>query len=102
MSDTSPKDQAALLAGHRPTSTPRAPKPRECVFQLYRESDHTRWRCELVDDGEYGIDAQIFRNEEFSYSVRFPNRAFALAWAALERQLIEQPSARHRRSFPDM
>jgi hypothetical protein len=37
-----------------------------------------------VDDGKYGIDAQILRNEEFSYSVRFPNRSFAEAWAALE------------------
>ena len=68
--------------------TSRQPKPRECAFQLYRESDHTRWLCELVDDGQYGIDVQIFRNEEFSYSVRFPNRAFATAWAALERQVL--------------
>jgi hypothetical protein len=92
MSDTSPKDQAALLAGHRPTATARTPKPRELVFELYRERDHTRWRCELVDDGRYGIDVQILRNEEFTYSVRFPNRDFALAWAGLERQSIE----RHR------
>ena len=84
MSDTSPKDQAALLADHRPMPTSRQPKPQECAFQLYRESDHTRWLCELVDDGQYGMDVQIFRNEEFSYSVRFPNRAFATAWAALD------------------
>ena len=89
MSDTSPKDQAALLAAHRPTATPRAPKPRECVFQFVRERDHVRWRGELVDDGRYGIDVQILRNEEFSYSCRFPNRAFADAWADLERQRLE-------------
>jgi hypothetical protein len=78
MSDTSPKDQDALLAGHRSTPAPRQPKPRECVFEFVR-ADHVRWRCELVDDGPYGIDAQILRNEEFSYSCRFPNRAFAAA-----------------------
>jgi hypothetical protein len=90
MSDTSPKDQNALLAGHRPTPASRQPKPRECVFAFVRERDHTRWRCELVDDGRNGIDAQILRNEEFSYSCRFPNRAFAEAWAELERQVLDQ------------
>ena len=90
MSDTSPKDQAALLAGHRPTSIPRGPKPRECVFEFARERDHVRWRCELVDDGPYGIDAQILRNEEFSYSTRCPHRAFAEAWAELERHALER------------
>jgi hypothetical protein len=60
------------------------------VFQFVRERDHTRWRCELVDDGPYGIDAQILRNEEFSYSCRFPNRAFAAAWADLKRQFLER------------
>ena len=39
---------------------------------------------------ESGIDAQILRNEEFSYSCRFPIRAFAIAWAELERQVLEQ------------
>ena len=57
------------------TPTPaRTPHPRECVFEFARESDHTPWRCELIDDGEFGIDAQIFRNEEFSYSIRFPSK----------------------------
>jgi hypothetical protein len=49
MSDTAPKDQHALL-GHRPTPASRQPKSRECVFEFVRERDHTRWRCELVDD----------------------------------------------------
>ena len=69
----------------------RTPHPQQCAYEFARELDHTRWRCELVDDGEFGIDAQIFRNEEFSYSIRFPNRAFAVAYAELERQLLEQP-----------
>jgi hypothetical protein len=95
MSDTSPKDQNALLASHQPTPSPRQPKPRDCVFEFVRERDHVRWRCELVDDGPYGIDAQVLRNEEFSYSCRFPNRAFAEAWAELERRV--PPRATRRR-----
>jgi hypothetical protein len=90
MSDTSPKDQNALLAGHQPTTASRQPKPRECVFEFAREYDHTRWRCELVDDGPYGFDVQVFRNEEFSYSQRFPNRMLAALYAELERRVLEQ------------
>jgi hypothetical protein len=63
MSDISPKDQAALLAGHAPPPTTRESKPRECVFEFVRERDHIRWRGELVDDGRYGIDVQVLRNE---------------------------------------
>ena len=44
---------------------------------------------ELVDDGPHGIDVQIFRNEEFSYSVRFPNRDIAVMWAEFERQVLD-------------
>jgi hypothetical protein len=48
-----------------------------------------------VNDGPYGIDALNERNQEFSYSCRFPNRAFALAYAELER-----PSARATVAIP--
>jgi len=47
-----------------------------------------------VDDGPHGIDAQILRNEAFSYSVRFPNRAFAEAWAELESPTLNRSSLR--------
>ncbi len=72
------------------TPTPaKTPKPREqvCAFVL---SNHRRYSIELVDDGPYGVDAQVWRDEEFSYSIRFPNRDFAVAWATLERELIER------------
>lgn len=86
---TSPKNQEALTAGYRPTPAPRQPKPRETLWQFVR-ADHVRWLAELVDDGHFGIDVQILRNEEFSYSVRFPSRDFAEAWAALERQVLKR------------
>ena len=51
-----------------------------------------RFSIELVDDGIYGIDVQTFRNEQFSSSVRFPSREFALVYAAMERELLERQS----------
>jgi hypothetical protein len=44
------------------------------MFEFVRERNHTRWCRELVENSPYGIDAQIFRNEQFSYGCRFPNR----------------------------
>ena len=86
---TSPRDQDALLAGYQAKPAARQPHPRETFCQLVR-ADHVRFCIELVDDGPYGFDVQTFRNEEFSSSVRFPNRAFAVAYAAMERQLLER------------
>jgi hypothetical protein len=82
---------------HRPPP-PRQPQPGEKLFEFYRASDHTRWLCELRDHGEtYGIEAQFFKNEEFSYSRRFdrrldptrPPRELAVQWAEEERTAIE-------------
>ena len=39
-------------------------------------ANHVSWLAELVNDGVYGFDVQIFGNEEFSYSTRFPSWAF--------------------------
>jgi hypothetical protein len=60
MSDTSPKNQAALQhgGGARP---PRQPKPGELLFEFVRVSDRKLFRCELRFHGEsYGREAQWF------------------------------------------
>jgi len=44
----------------------------------------------MLTGGPYGIDGQMLRNVEFSCFCRFPNRAFAAAWAELERQPLER------------
>jgi hypothetical protein len=42
------------------------PKAGEGMFECYRESDDSRWLCELRDHGkEYGYEAQ-FRLETFT------------------------------------
>jgi len=69
---------------------PRVRQPGELLFEFCRERDHTRWGCELRDHREeLGVEAQIFRNEEFPYSRRFdprldagrPSRELAIQWA---------------------
>jgi hypothetical protein len=50
MSDTSQNDRSHLLHTAKPTPA-RQPKPGEFLFEFYRESDHSRWLCELRDNG---------------------------------------------------
>lgn len=78
--------------------TRREPKPRELLFEFYREVDKTRWRCELFDHGrEYGGCAEFYCNEEFHLSRTFapwldssrPARALAAQWAEEERKHLE-------------
>jgi hypothetical protein len=89
MSDTSPRDQAALLWNHRRAAAQPPPRARELVFEFVR-GDHVRFRCDIVDDGPFGLDVQILRNEEFFYSRRFPNRALVDSFVAQERRALEQ------------
>jgi hypothetical protein len=73
----------------------RTPKPRERLFAFLR--GHDRFLFELVDHGEYGVEVQISKNEEFLFGRRFdprldrlrPPRDLAVAWAHEERKAIE-------------
>jgi hypothetical protein len=65
---------------------------KETLFEFYRERDHTRWLCELLDHGEHGVEAQFYRNEEFLFSRRWPDRARAAEWAESERGTISGPA----------
>lgn len=89
-------DRSDLLHTAKPAPA-RQPKPAELLFEFYRESDHSRWRCELRDHGkEFGVEAQFYQNEEFICGRRFdprldasrPSRALAVAWAEEERDVI--------------
>jgi hypothetical protein len=43
-----------------------------------------------MTDGEWGVEAQFYRNEEFLIGRRFDTRALAVQWAELEREAIEK------------
>jgi hypothetical protein len=81
---------------NRPPAPPRVPKPGELLFEFYRESDHSRWRCELRDHGGHGVEAQFFKNEEIFVAQAFhprldptrTPRAMAIAWAEQEQLAI--------------
>ena len=97
MSDTSPKNQTALVFNAPPPAS-RQPKPGEVLFEFCRDSDHSRWRFELRDHGkEYGVEAQCFQNDEFFCGRRFDprldssrtSRELAIAWAEEQRKHIE-------------
>ena len=49
---------------------------------------HDRYLVELRDHGTYGVEAQFWQNEEFSYSQRFEARALAIQWAEEERRCL--------------
>lgn len=63
------------------------PAPRELLFEFLIE--HARHRCELVDHGDYGVEALFLKNEEMDIGRTFHQRldptrtprAMAIAWA---------------------
>jgi hypothetical protein len=67
----------------RPRLPAREPKPREPLWRVELPT-HT-WTCELIDQGEWGIEAHILRNGELVYGQRFETRELATAWAEDER-----------------
>lgn len=98
MSDTSPRNQAALLWNAKRAPAPVS-RPGEELFEFLR--GHDRFLCELRDHGKWGIEAQFFQNEEFLYSRRFDDvglgltpRELAIQWAESERTALLE-HARH-------
>ena len=59
---------------------------REAFWKLIKGPD--TYACELLDDGVWGVEAQIYHNHAFLYSRRFDTRALAVEWACLE---LDQP-----------
>ena len=60
----------------------RRPGAREPFWKLIKGQN--TYACELLDDGVWGVEAQIYLNRSFLYSRRFDTRALAVEWARLE------------------
>ena len=71
---------------NRPPAPPRLRQPGERLFEFLH--GHDRYPVELRDHGAYGVEAQFWQNEEFSYSQRFETRALAIQWAEEERKFL--------------
>lgn len=90
-------DDRYTAYGHTPLPA-RVSPPIEPLFELLH--GHTRIRCELVDLGEFGIEARFIHNEEpipvlartfapWHVAPFTTPRAAAIAWATKERAAIE-------------
>jgi hypothetical protein len=69
-------------AGHR--IAPRQRQPGEPLWTIH--VDHVTWSCELRSHGEYGQEAQIYRDGDFVIGHRFHSRDLAIRWAELQRR----------------
>jgi hypothetical protein len=65
---------------------PREPEPLSEV----RSPDHHAWSALLRCHGEWGVEAQLFRDGEFVMGWRFTTKAEAIAWAQAERAAHEK------------
>ena len=71
-------DDRALL-WNAPPSPPRQAQPGELLFEFFKDSD--RYRVELRDYAEAGVEAQILCNGELWQASRFMAREWAVRWA---------------------
>jgi hypothetical protein len=83
------------MAPDEPFEIPRRmphtePRPREVLYEFIRESDQAKFRCELRDHGEYGIEVQVFKGGKLVGASVFATRTFALQWADLKRTAFEK------------
>jgi len=67
---------------------PRVSKPGEPLWSLRR--DERQITCELRSHGEYGWEAQLFRDGDFYAGRRFDLRAQAVAHAEQTRRDLER------------
>jgi hypothetical protein len=58
-----------------------------------RETDHAQFRCELRYFGEWGVEAQFFKNGDLLIARRFDTKAQAVQWAEVEREHLEKSDA---------
>ena len=58
----------------------RVAQPSEPVWRI-RNADGRQLDCELRDHGEWGVEAQLFRDLEFLYGRRWPTREAAVRHA---------------------
>jgi hypothetical protein len=63
---------------------------REKLFQFIRQADQVRFRCELHDHAEGGVEAQFWMNGSLLIGRRFDTRSQAVQWARFERRAIKK------------
>jgi hypothetical protein len=67
---------------------PTKPRPNEKLWEFLK--GHDIYSCELKYRGEYGVEAQLFKNAEFFVGHLCITRELAVNWATLEKEHIEK------------
>lgn len=70
---------------------PSVPRPAEPPWSV-RKEDAT-WTAELRYHGEWGVEAQIFKQGELVIGRQFETWALAVQWAGEERRVLERGEA---------
>jgi hypothetical protein len=86
MSDTSPKNQDALLPGYRPPSTAPMPRRGDEIWRLAQ--DGHALVCELLDDSDAGAgyEVRLRKDDELVVGTRCVTRGIAAHVAEVCRQ----------------
>jgi hypothetical protein len=69
-------DEPPFYAPNRTPPAPRQPHPGEHLWTIQKYGH--RLDCELRDHGNWGVEVQIYREQEFLYGRRWPTRELAL------------------------
>jgi hypothetical protein len=77
----------AFFSQHK-SAGPRQPEPGELVWEAHVRGRF--YRCELRDHGRWGVEAQVFLDNDFFYGERFASRETALAAAKRDKDRLEQ------------
>jgi hypothetical protein len=86
MSDTSPRDQAALRFGAKAPAVHSERREGELLF-AFASGSH-RYICELRTVPGYGVEAQFFLDGELLTAHTLPHRDLAIAWANETRKIL--------------
>jgi hypothetical protein len=70
-------DTPFYAPNHKPT--PRQPQAGEPLWAIQKGG--RQLACELRDDGQAGVEVQVYRDRELLYGRRWESRALALAKA---------------------
>jgi len=84
-------DQEPFYSPNYRLPPPRTkPRPGEFLFEFWVESKRAHYRCELRSVGEWGVEAQFFKNGDLLIAQRFDTKALAVQWAVVEREHFEK------------
>ena len=80
-------DEPFYSAKYKPPP-PRVARPGEPLWSV--PVNGATWNAELRYHGEYGVEAQMFRQGELVIGRRFDAKRLAILWAKAERKVIER------------